>query len=59
MNGQPQRPPRRRDPHTVCELLPGPCPCSWPCQIATDNAARRAEIKVMLEAAYRGETLNA
>jgi hypothetical protein len=59
MNNQPQRAPRPRAPNTVCSLLPGPCPCSWPCQIALDNAARRDEIKAMLEAAYRGETLNA
>jgi len=58
MNSQTQRAPRPRASNAVCSLLP-PCPCSWPCQIAIDNAARRDEIKAMLEAAYRGETLNA
>ena len=59
MSDQPQRAPRPRAAHTVCDLLPAPCPCSWPCQIATDNAGRRDEIKAMLAAAYRGEALNA
>lgn len=28
-----RRDPRPREPGTVC-TLPGPCPCSWPCQEA-------------------------
>ena len=58
MNIQAPLTPRPREPDTVC-LIPGPCPCSWPCQIAIDTTARYDEIKATLAAAYRGETLDA